>query len=619
MAIKKSFQGANIRQPGSYSFSTVDNSGGAPLAANGTLFLVGEADSGAPGSAVGIQQYSSASMSALIANYVSGPIVDAARAAAIPSITPGIQGFDQVLVYKTNASVQASINLMNSAPSAIIEVLAQKYGVSGNYLTIAIAAGTNPTLQRQITIKDKKNIVTEVLNQNPAIPQLSVHYVGSGSACTIQISGASEAAKVLTSTVTGASGQNLNLSLANYSMKDLVDALNSFGGGSIYQAVLLNSQTGTVVEASDLDPINSLDIQTSTQSLYRLQNEIVEEINSSQLVKAIKLAPMVGLPVILSESFLSGGAKGSSGNQDFANGLAASLSEDYGVALPCISQDATVDIAAGLTDVNSTYTVASVIAALESHLILRGSIKNRKEAQGVVGFRTQMKANAYAQAQTTNSYLVQLFMQDVLVLDSTATLVWKQPHVQAAMAAGMRLGTDIGTPLTHKFLNAYGVGHFVDPVSGMSMGDFDPNLDSDNAIDAGVTFAEKNSGGYRIVVDNTTYGIDQSFVFNRGSVVEASNYIAQTLRATAELVFVGQKVSNGAASSIKSVLRSKLIELNKADIITASSDAPQGFVEKTFTVSIQGNTATVNLEVKPVQGLDFILINFTLGDIQQSA
>ena len=143
--------------------------------------------------------------------------------------------------------------------------------------------------------------------------------------------------------------------------------------------------------------------------------------------------------------------------------------------------------------------------------------------------------------------------------------------------------------------------------------------DFEEAIDAGASFTEQASGGHRIVVDNTTYGKDQSFVFNRGSVIEASFFAAKSIRETAELVFVGRKVSNGAAESIKSVLRSKLLELNQAEIITSSIDAPNGFREDSFVVEITGNTAEVQIHIKPVQGLDFVFITFELGDIRQSA
>ena len=148
---------------------------------------------------------------------------------------------------------------------------------------------------------------------------------------------------------------------------------------------------------------------------------------------------------------------------------------------------------------------------------------------------------------------------------------------------------------------------------------FKPGFDFNEAILNGLTFTEIASGGNRIVVDNTRYAIDESFVFNRGSVIEAAQFVARTSREILEQIFVGQKVSNGAALSLKNVLRNYLIQLNQDNIITSSSDAPFGFVEETFTVNINGNTAEIQVEVKPVQGLDFIFIDFTLGNITQSA
>ena len=189
--------------------------------------------------------------------------------------------------------------------------------------------------------------------------------------------------------------------------------------------------------------------------------------------------------------------------------------------------------------------------------------------------------------------------------------------------AGIRLGSDVGEPLTFKFVAANGVGHNIDPDTGLSLSTgpslFKPGFDFDEAIDEGITFTELASGGNRIVVDNTTYATDESFVFNRGSVVEAAQFVAKSSREVLEAIFVGQKVSNGAAESIKNILRNHLRALNEQEIITSSIDAPFGFVEETFTVTIDGNTAGVQVEIKPVQGLDFIFINFTLGNISQSA
>lgn len=622
MAITKSFGGSTIRKPGAYSQSSQSNAGGAPPSGNGVLFLVGEASTGAPGSSSGIASYSSAELGQLVQDFTSGPLVDCARVAVNPSKTPNVGGFDSVLVWKTNASTQASFQLQNPTPANLIKVLANKWGLPGNYLTIALAAGTNSSLQRIITLVDTKNNITEVLPQNDAQAQLSVQYIGAGSACVATITGSSENGKTLQVTTTGGSGaESFTLNLISYSMQDLVNYFNLVNGGASFSATLLNTQSGAATMGIELDPVTSAAIKASAVSLYRLQNELVDVINeNSQLCTAVKNGIVTGIPATFSAASLTGGATGASTNADFSTGLAKSLAEDYGVVVSCVSQDASADVTQGLTDPSSTYTVAAVLAAVESHVRLREQIKNKKEAQWAGGFRASTKAAVYSQCETTNSELGQIAMQDVLILDENANLTWKPPHVFAAMLAGMRLGTDVGTPLTYKFLNCNGIGHYVNPSTGLPGGDFDPQVDYDPAIDAGVTFAEKVSGGFRVVVDNTTYGKDASFIYNRGSVVEAAQYVAKDLRQLAETLFIGNKLSNGAASSIKSALRNELINLNKANIITASSDgAPQGFVEATFTVTITGNTCSVSVEIKPVQGLDFVLISFTLGDIQQSA
>jgi hypothetical protein len=616
MSIKKSFGGQSIRKPGSYSQSKTDNSAGAPLGTNETLFLIGEAELGQPGSSEGITEFGAAQVNALIKKYGTGPIVDAALAAIRPSKTPGVGGAGRIMVYKTNASTQASLTL-----NSMLIIKDKAWGLPGNNLSVTLAAGTDSTKQKTVTIS-KLDDVDEVLGENPATPVMSINYTGDGGAAALVIAGASKAAKTLAVTLSGASSTDGSASiaaktLANYTFKQLVDYINSLTG---YAAVLLDT-TKSAVRANDLDLKASTSIKATVTSLYRLQEELVELINnnSNRVAASLAATPVSGIPSSVTNSFLSGGALGASTNANFSTGLAKSLAKEYAIALPCISRDATTDIAASMTDASSTYTIAAVQAALDSHLRLRGSIKNRKEAQGMTGFRDAQFADCQAAAETVSSELVQMAIQDCLVLDVAGNQTWKHPHVYAALCAGIRLGTEIGEPLTHKFLNCAGVGHVVDPDTGLETGNFNESTDVDDALDSGILFSEKVRGGHRIVADNTTYGADQSFVWNRGSVVEAAQYVAKTLRETADLVFVGRKVSNGAESSIKSVLRNKLIELNAANIITASNDAPQGFVEDTFVVTVTGNTAEVQVEIKPVQGLDFILITFTLGDIKQSA
>lgn len=619
MAISKSFNGQKIYKPGAYSKYKVDNTSGADLGANDTILLVGESSKGAPGSSEGIQEFSSSNLSALIEKYGSGPIVDCAVAARSPSPQAGIGGAGRYLVYKTNASTQASVTLLQSVSNMYV-VKDSAWGVEGNDLSIVVAAGSTSN-QKTISIT-KLGGTTESLGENDAKSVINIEYTGNASTAVVSIAGATRSALTLTTTLAGDQSDgsvNLSITLLGKTMKQLADAINAATGYTASMATVPLS----VKQAIELDPVSSVNIKTATV-LRRLQTEILELINTSSRVQATEATqPLGGVPDNVTAP-LTGGAQGASTNTNFSTGFAASLAEEYNVLLPCISRDASTDIAdtkLGFTDAASTYTIASVLAAQSAHLALRSETKNRKEAQGMAGYRNSAKASCYTAISTVDDFRIQIAMQDVVFTDATGNLRVGHPHVFAALAAGIRLGTEVGEPLTHKRIRAFKVGHILDPDTLLESGDFNPNLDADDALINGVLFTEKAGAGYRIVSDNTSYGDDSSFVFNRGSVVEASDFVKKTLRETAESIFVGNKTSKGLASSIKNVIRNKLRELNapSVNIITSSADAPEGFVEETFTVTQVGNTVTIQLEFKPVQGVDFVFFDFTLGDIQQSA
>jgi|GEM_PF-6543615 len=616
MAIKKSFNGRSLLKPGAYSKFKIDNSAGASLTANEVLFLVGESTKGAPGSTTGILEFNSARIDSMIDLFGEGPLVDAAIASVRPSTTPGVGGAGKILVYKTNASTQASANLIKTTNQILVKGVA--WGVEDNNLAVVVANGS--TANKKIVSVTKISSTTEVLGENEDQSILNIIHDGDASSATITIAGASRNDLILTSTLTGQTdgSLDLNIPLAGKSMKELVDIVNAQVG---YTATLLTPSRAST-PASDLDAVTSVGL-LSLLVLKRLQKEIVDLLNTSTRVEATETAVLDGLPDNQNVS-LAGGAQGASTNATFSTALAVSLAQDYSVLVPCVSRDAATDIAdavSGFTDAASTYTISSILAATSAHLTLRGDTKNRKEAQAMVGVKEATKAAAFLAISAIADANIQAVMQDMILLDASGTLKVAQPHVLAAALAGIRLGTTVGEPLTNKFVRSALIGHNINPTTLLETGDFNTALDGEEAIENGITFCEKRGNGFRVVVDNTTYGVDDSFVFNRGSVLEASYFTFKTIRNLVESLFVGQKVSNGAALSIKNAIRNKLRELNQTDvqILTSSIDAPEGFREDTFVVTIDGNTARVQVEIKPVQGLDFVLLDFTLGNISQSA
>lgn len=610
MSIKKQFGGQSINIPGSYSRFRVDNTGGTN-AETGTLFLIGESSKGAPGATSGILEFTASQLQSLSALFGEGPLVDCAVAALRPSNTPGVGGAGKILVYKTNASTQAQANITQNSVDSIT-VKDRAWGVDGNKFSIKLDTGT--TAEQAIISITELGGTTEVLGENLAETIMTVEYTGDATTAVMNVAGATRAAMTFTTTLAGDQtdgSADISTPLAGKNIKELVDEINALTG---YTAVITAKFASR--DANIMDIVTAVDITTAA-AVKGLQAEIVTLINTSTRVEATEIGPKASF-FDLATFDLAGGVQGASTNTNFSNGLEEGLQEDVQVIVPCVSSDAGTDL---FTDAASTFDIDSVVTAVSANLTLRASIKNRKEAQGVVGVQVANLAAANTKASEIADFNIQLTVQDVAFLNGTGTIKVGKPHVTAAIIAGMRLGTEVGEPLTHKTLKVTKVGHILDADTLADTGTINVGTDAESLIDGGVTIIEKAGSGYRLVVDNTTYGIDSSFVYNRGSVIEAVQFVSKTLRQTAEEIFVGKKVSNGVAQSIKSILRNKLRELNQPDvqIITSSEGAPEGFREDTFTVTVTGNTANVSVEILPVQGMEFIFIDFTLGDINQTA
>jgi hypothetical protein len=162
-------------------------------------------------------------------------------------------------------------------------------------------------------------------------------------------------------------------------------------------------------------------------------------------------------------------------------------------------------------------------------------------------------------------------------------------------------------------LNCSGIRHTAQSLNTDEadiVADFDPDLQSDDAIQAGITFMEApQTGGFRVVVDNTTYGRDNNFVFNRANVLYAADIVAFNFRNALENIYIGRKNTVGV-SDIAGTASSILTGFLQQGITVSTSDAPQGF--KNLTVEIDGNVIKVNVIIKIVEGIDFILSEITI-------
>lgn len=600
MAINVSFNGATIYKPGAYSKVSIDLGGGFPLSPTGLVAIFGESEAGMPGASevnIANNVFSPEQLPQIKQKYRSGPIVDACNFLFAPGSDGAIPGGAQaVYIYKTNASVRASLALAGSYGT----VTAQEWGVGGNRVTLKIVAVGS---QRVITLSQKRDLLVETATVGNNV-MLTITNAAVGSTVTITDS----AVELFNGTST------ITLLKSNYnSISDLASDIN------------LNSPW-TAVLGSGQDPRSSVEVLDHVSALSAVAGAAIKkdayevaEFFAASSIASISNQAALGLPAALSEIALAGGEKGETLTAEITNALSKFQKIRVNSVVPLFSRDASDDAADDLTDSASTYTIAGIHQAVKTHLSLMSTTKQRSERQGYLSIKDTY-ANCKVTAQDLASARCQLTIQDVRQTNSDGAIQWFQPWAAACLLAGGRAGSSIGLPMTNKYFNMSGIRQTAQSMStaeeNIIIG-FDPDTQYDDAISTGITFWERpQTGGFKLVVDNTTYGKDANWVYNRANVLYAADVLAFDFRSQLENIYVGLK-NTVSAAEIKSTCESILATYLAQGITVSTSDAKNGF--KQLVVQINGNTVNISVVVKLVEGIDFVLADVTLQRAQQSA
>jgi hypothetical protein len=436
-----------------------------------------------------------------------------------------------------------------------------------------------------------------------------------GTAATVSI----DANSVTLTSVGGANAGTLVAPKASYpALIDLVNWINIQPGWSASVTSALYNQLST----QSLDVVASVGaLSLAGERPARLKKDASDVKNFFDLSGMARLVggSLTGLPEAAAEVALTGGAKGATLTSDIITALDKFTKIRVNSVVPLFSRDAAADIADGLTDAGSTYTILGVHQAVKTHLSLMATTKSRSERQGYLSIKASYE-DSKEQSGLLASERIQLMIQDVRQVDAQGNIRWFQPWALAAVMAGARAGASVGTPMTNKFLNLTGIRHTAQPMSTPEEDiaiDFDPDLQHDDAIQSGITFLEApQTGGFKVVVDNTTYGRDANWVKNRGNVMYAADVLAFDFRSQMEAIFVGQKNTLQAAE-IRSVAEAILGTYLSQGITVSTADAPGGF--KGLVVELDGNIIRVTVVVKLVEGVDFVLAEITLQRAQSQA
>ena len=508
---------------------------------------------------------------------------------------------------------------MDAAPSQYQEGWGRSFelvdSTPGDLAKLGLTAGLYSASSEPsctITINQKRDLIAE----EDTVGGHVILEIGRDST-----GGATSASVAVTATqvvLTDSTGSNTFDKAAFVTIKQLAESISLYPGWSASVTSPVYNQLGL----DALDQVSAVGAFSSTGGKpARLKKDamevqdLFEQSNVAELVNAASK----GLPAALTETLLAGGSKGATLTTDVVNALSKFEKFHVNSVVPLFSRNATADIADGLTDAGSTYTIDGIHQAVKTHLSLMKTTKKKSERQGYLSVKASYsdckdKIGNMADAR------VQMVIQDIRQTNTQGVIKWFQPWALSCLMAGARGGAPIGLPLTFMFMNCSGIRQTAQSMNTPEADivvDFDPDTQYDDAIQSGVTFLESpRTGGFRVVVDNTTYGIDDNWVYNRANVLYAADIVAYNFRNTMELRYIGVK-NTLIANEVKGTAESVLATFLAQGVTVSTADAPQGF--KNLSVRIEGNTIYISVTIKLVEGIDFVLNDITLQRASQTA
>jgi hypothetical protein len=319
---------------------------------------------------------------------------------------------------------------------------------------------------------------------------------------------------------------------------------------------------------------------------------------------------MPGLPEATpSFQFLHGGARNGTTSASVVAAIDACQRLTTNFIVTLFSQDATKDIADELTDSSSTYTIDAINAYLSSHVIFMSQIEMRSNRQAF-GSKQDTYANIKEEAGSIANYRFALSMQPVKGQTSDGTPTMFQPWMSSIVAAGMQAAAGY-KGIVKKFANIQGLG----TVSGW---DASSPGDRKDALKTGILFMQAvPTGGFRWVSDQTTYSVDNNFVYNSVQAIYISDLITLSLIDTFDRQVDGKSVAEISAQAALSILDASMFNFKRLRWIATSDDAPKGY--KNASAQIQGPALILRAEIKLAGLIYFVPISLLVSQVQQSA
>lgn len=481
----------------------------------------------------------------------------------------------EALCVVVNQMTQATVEL-NASASPIIDVAWNKFGTDGNTSAVKISSGSNAGKFVEVIYKG-----SEVIKQDDTTLNLfSIQYTGVGSPATMTID-----ATTLTTSCTGATADNLSITLADYS--DLGSLVNFINNQENYTCTLtgLSDEKTTVFDA-----VTAQDI-TSEYFCLGIVESIIRLLNSTGEMTAT-LHTNASRNVIDNMSdykYFTGGTVSAATTADWTDALVKL--EDY-----------------ELNNIVAMTGSETIHLLVQDHVDRMNAVKTKRYRQAGfgAGSSTTSKAQRIAEMKSLNSayleYCVSTFKRYDYVNNEVPTSDF-YPYYLYPMIAGLRYANNVGMDVVFKYLNVLSTPEI-------------SKKDQEDYASAGATLIQKttnvnNITQFEIKVNNTTYQGSQVTRTNPSVVYEINvltkDYEEQVIEQIRSLDSVANSV---IIAKIQSWITTFLFPKYRDDYkwITDGPDGQKAFDNISFTQSGEQfiTTATLTMSVTPRFAFNFL-------------
>jgi hypothetical protein len=272
--------------------------------------------------------------------------------------------------------------------------------------------------------------------------------------------------------------------------------------------------------------------------------------------------------------------------------------------VPLFSQDSSLDIAAGITDSSSTYTIDAIHALVKNHCLEYSTPKLKRNR---IGFLSYMGTYAAAKqkAQTMGIYRISMACQQASQINALGVSTVYQPWAVSVIASGMQ-AAGFYKSICNKAANLIS---FIDP-SGYDSGS--PG-DVEDALEAGLLILAMDTTRNYFVSDQTTYGYDNNQIFNSVQSVYLADIISLDLANSLQLEYVGKSTADVNNAVVGSFIAQKMASYKAQKAIVGTQNTPLGY--RNLNINLQSPALYVSVEIIIASAIYFIPLNINIDTV----